>query len=643
MLKRMSKKISLCLAVCGSLALHNAIGGTEIITPLWTPLAPGISVAGAFGQFNSGWADAMVPVYGLNPTSFFYLDPQMLFHSGDQYSASVGGGFRTLNPDYGILGAYLFGDYNRSEQNHAYFFVSPGLERLGEILDFSVNAYIPVSQQRFNNPADFETVGSSSTVNFSGHDELNETTEFQELFQHFESTGVGVDGEIGYRLPFWFWLNNTKLYLGGYYFSPKDTGSITGGMARLEMPMTNYLSVSVSDNYDNVFHNTVRAGLTFDFWGRSTHATDYSLLNRLVDPIQRNRIAIDGHSGTDQYIATGKQDLGIQNVEVTDILIHNIWFFRPGGIPLLPAPEGLPVTPDQCTFENPCAATDVNTTFFAGIDAIAPNALMYLAPGTYNNLDNQGDAGNGTLIVNAGQTLWGRTPDYKLAASGSDRANLIGSLDLNGNSLLDSLILANDANASSIPAQAILIEANAQAITLSNLLIGNTGLAPSETYITGLLINGGNHISISNSEIDAYNQDFTTLIGASATGINNTSSGNEIDIENSIMNASGNTGLSSVTSFVSNIIDNGHNNVWQLIGDQLTARFSGLGGTGSAIVDQGSGSDQWILTGNQISVVMPANLTAITVANSSANNSWEVTNNQVRVITHRRWIRRIRL
>lgn len=87
----------------------------------------------------------MVPVVG-QPQNFTYVDPQFYYHSNDsEYTASLGAGQRWLTPDAGILGAYVFGDYNHSDDGHQFWFVSPGVERLGQILDFSANVYIPVS------------------------------------------------------------------------------------------------------------------------------------------------------------------------------------------------------------------------------------------------------------------------------------------------------------------------------------------------------------------------------------------------------------------------------------------------------------------------------------------------------------------
>src|ERR1700722_7228711 len=180
------KQFNIGLALSGCLALHGALAGGPEMPQFMVPMTPGVSVAGNFVDFNSGWADALVPVFRTTPSSFLYLDPQGLYHNNEQYSASVGGGFRMLTQSAGILGAYVFGDYNHSQQNNSYWFVSPGLERLGDTLDFSVNGYFPVSARRNNAGTAFASdLGDMSSVQFSGHEEMDA------IIQFFESTGTG--------------------------------------------------------------------------------------------------------------------------------------------------------------------------------------------------------------------------------------------------------------------------------------------------------------------------------------------------------------------------------------------------------------------------------------------------------------------
>ncbi len=298
------------------------------------PYAPGISVTGLSGDITTGYADAMVPVVGQS-TQFFYLDPQGLFHNNDDYSASLGLGGRKLTEKSGILGAYVFGDYNHAPDGHGFWFVSPGIERLGNRIDFSANLYIPVGSDQVGTGTAFgNQLGIYDYVTFAGH------TEYDQLFNTFESVGVGGDAEVGYRLPV---KNNTKIYLGGYHFEPKNADNITGGALRLEIPFTKRLNVTVSDGYDNAAHNTFKAGLTYNFVGRHT-ALNFKgdLLERMVDPIHRNLMAVAGSAHTAQPIVSSSAATG-----QTGVVMHHISFFLPGG-----SGAHSSTTPDG-TYENP--------------------------------------------------------------------------------------------------------------------------------------------------------------------------------------------------------------------------------------------------------------------------------------------------
>lgn len=546
---------------------------------------PGVSLSGTFINNNSGWADAMVPVYG-DSSMIYYLDPQGVYSGNNQFTTSLGTGFRLLTQQAGILGFYLFGDYNHSENNNSFWFISPGIERLGEILDFSANLYIPVSTQRIDTRTAFASqMGDSEFVEFSGHDE------FDQMITYFESTGIGLDAEIGYRLPFLH--NNTKLYVGGYYYAPKDTNSIIGESARLEVPVTDYLNLSVSDAYDNVFNNTVKAGITISLFGRSNHVHDYDVESRLVDPIQRNRIAVEGSSPTSQYIAEG-QKAGGEELLFAD----NVWFFSANGA-VVASP-----TINNCTSETPCSNQNINSSFFNSINDIALNAKMYLAPGTYDNI-------NSSLNLLNGQSIWGRTTDFKQSASASDRPLLIGSLDLFGNNNLNSLRLAN--NPSNTQLQGILIEDGAGNNFINNILIGNTGSDATGAYSIGIQANNNTSFTIFSSEIDTFNA------SRPVTSINVIGSNNTVSIENSILNANGVTHSTA-------IFGAGSNNNWSIFNNQINSTDSS--GTAEGIEEQGGNSNSWEIMDNKITTTATSTSTDISVANAS-KDLWTIRDNQL--------------
>lgn len=385
------------LLIGGCLFFGGALASGETISPMAFPTMPGISLYGLGGNGWTAIGDVMAPVVG-QPTSFFFLDPQIYYHSPhSEYTGSLGGGGRWLTPSSGILGAYVFGDYNHSNDGNSFWFVSPGIERLGPTFDFSANAYIPVSNQRINNGLEFaDQAGDFSQVTFSGH------TQFDELVNTFESVGWGGDVQVGARLPF----RNTKLYLGGYYFDPKDSSSILGGAVRAEIPVNNYVSVMMSEAYDGQYHNTLKAGLTLWFGGRRT-GYDFTgnLADRMVDPIQRNLIAVAGGAHNAQPVVDEVENTGQTAVEMT-----NISFFVPETGPDDTAVQG------DGTYENPYVGMSQYNVDDANDQN---NRNFYIDSGTYNA--TYSPLVNPDFIVLNNDQLYGRTSHFTRAAYGSLR------------------------------------------------------------------------------------------------------------------------------------------------------------------------------------------------------------------------------
>lgn len=346
---------SIVLSSC--LLTDHALASTAVAFPA----APGLSVTALTGDVGTGYVDAMVPFIG-QPTAFFYIDPQGVFHSRDDYSLALGLGARKLTEKAGILGAYVFGDYNHAPDGRGFWFVSPGVERLGERVDLSANLYIPVGSSQTNTGTYFGSqIGIYDGVSFAGH------TQFDQLYNTYESVGIGGDAQISYRLPV---KNNSKLQLGGYHFNPKNADSITGGAVRLEIPFSEQLSINLSNGYDNLAQNTFKIGFTYNFGDRRTPMNfKGDLAERMVDATQRNLIAVAGNAKTAQPIINSTVATG-QNVVVMD----NISFFLPNPISTNgSAPDG--------TYENP----------YIGL--------------TQDNVDSANSSGNTNLFFNGGSGI----------------------------------------------------------------------------------------------------------------------------------------------------------------------------------------------------------------------------------------------
>ena len=559
-----SKGFKKSLVIGGCLLINTALAGGPEPTPLEAfPLLPGVSLYGFGGNGWTAIGDAMAPVLG-QPTSFTYIDPQIYYHSDDsEYTASVGAGQRWLTESAGIIGAYVFGDYNHSDNGNGFWFVSPGVERLGSVLDFSANLYIPVSTQRINTGLEFaDDVGDFSQITFAGHNQ------YDMLVNTFDATGWGGDAQIGVRLPF----RNSEVYLGGYYFSPKDSDTIGGGSVRLQVPINNYFSALFSEAYDSGYHNTVKAGLTVWFGGRHTgYSFTGDLRERLVDPIQRNLIAVAGGSHTGQPIVQDVENTGQKALEVS-----NISFFVPGAAP--DASAGLPPSQGTGTYENPYVGMTQDNVDNANAQN---NRNFYINSGTYNAVYGMTDP---DYIVLNNDQLYGRENGFKQAATGNARA------------------LINFANGGfEIPDGDVNDSINGLRLT-GNQVAGNAGIWIDHDSSSRNLSVTVNNTDVQNfgDGIDAVNNASSALwVNITHSLISNNSGGGELVIssmgganaEGGVAAINGGTGSLNLT-VIGSTISNNNNSL-------VDSFFNAVGGL--AAVNAGDGSMTINVVGSNIS------------------------------------------
>lgn len=482
-------KTSLCVIACLFSAEIFAVTPDSQITG--APNMPGMSLMALLGD---GFGDLMVPVLG-RATNFFYLDPQGMMHSNDEYAGSIGLGQRWLNKA-GILGAYVFADYNRS-QSSSFWFVSPGVERLGERLDFSANLYIPVSSnQEVVSSTTTTTQSQGGSIIFQGHGLLSQSTFVSSTS---DVVGMGGDAQIGYRLPL---KNNTKIYVGGYYFNPQDATSITGVAARLEVPINQHVNLEFSEAYDNEANNTVKAGIVFDFGGRNTHF-DFKgdLADRMLDPVQRNLIVVAGGTHTTQPVEQVTESSGGEQQVQGDIS-----FFVEGDSETQ-AGDG--------TFENPYInfnAANVN-------DANANNnKTFYIESGTYA-VQNAVTLRNDQVF---GRTILDGVP-FMAPATGSDRPNITFASDGITNNVADTndVISALQLHGTSLAGTGINMVTNgAMTVTIEDTTVDgfNTGVAVQNNGVGAMTMAFTNNgFNVNNTGLEVVNQD-SGIVNVSAEG-----------------------------------------------------------------------------------------------------------------------------
>lgn len=410
------------------LAITLLIALTYISTA-FCALPPRVSLWGLTGSGATiGRIDALLPLIA-NTNTLAYSDFQgRKDTNSEEGMASLGFGIRNIPSCHSpIYGGYIFLDYNHSDEGNSYWFLSPGAESLGLLYDLRINGYFPIKNKR-NQSAPFFASGLNDCgnngdcqfVEFHGHQQ------FEHGFVQFEEVGPGVDGEIGRRFPV---LNNMQVFAGAYYFSFEDSDDIKGVEGRIEIPLEPRLALTAEASYDNQEHTRLVAGIRLNL-GESPckRFRYYPIQARMRDSIPRNLGAIADGMGVP--VATGTKDDGLF------LIRDDIFFFTATGGSVF---DG---TLNSGTFENPLAGDQFTQATIDTIDgSLAANANFYFNPGTYTLQPPP----NGRIALNGGQSIFGRSADYRCSAVGDERALFIGGFDLfEGDNTLASFQLTNE-------------------------------------------------------------------------------------------------------------------------------------------------------------------------------------------------------
>ena len=423
--------------------------------------------ANAGGSATVGQADLLLSLKG-DERRNLYLDPQAAYGTDEQWYADLGLGYRWIQNDAAILGAYLFAGRSQVERQSKFWIANPGVEAMGSRWDARINGYIPVGGRsddlgifRFN---------QSRRAIFSGHTERIVTTYL--VGDETQQIGDGVDAKVGYQV---FRHVPLKAYLGGYFFDISDGDNVRGGAAGLEYWFDQHVKVFANYTYDNLQHSTVVGGLALSFGGVDESRADPSLSERLTDPVERY-LANLGHgsgipSDTDiTNLRTGQRGLlgsgNLSSESDSEILNLNIAFFSQGG---KPNNGGLGLTLNNCTFENPCGPTDLTNQSLLTLSTILPNTELYFNGGTYNALSAVGEST--AIFLRGGQSIFSRTADYSEPATGSARSTFVGGFILVDNNTISNAIILPSPTFNNI---GIALIPNASNISITGTQVGNS-------------------------------------------------------------------------------------------------------------------------------------------------------------------------
>lgn len=497
-----------------------------------------------------------------------------------EYGAA-GLGYRYLtNNNSRLLGLYTLGEYLNSKEDNNFWYVNPGVESLGALWDFRFNGYFPVAKTKKGENSVEDGFASDNGIfdfeRFTGHEFFDRLLKITD----FEKAGYGVDAEVGRKIPK---LHNFELFVGGYGFNGFENDNsfshVGGIFAKAEIPVNDYVTIEARDSYDSELHNSALIGLKLNLGG-ILHKEQYGISGRLMDPIEHNIAATSG------WNAAGIPVQQIQLIQVGPerLKMDHVWFFE-SAAPFAQQGGG------DGTFENPFVGIDPGKMSIIQNDPAGFGyANLFFAPGNYGL--NFFTSPIGRLPLPLNYSMFGRDDNYRIAASGDNRALFLGGFDIMGGNIFDSIRLLNDGNqtiAGNGIDSGIRIDPAAAAdisnLSFNNVDVGitNTGLNQYDNAINllsssslainaitnsnfkginlnddsyGMKINSNNiNIgNISNSSFEAFGK--VDIFGLNIVANNNIILGNIID---SSFSVSGTSVIGSSSAFGMNIVAN--NNV----------------------------------------------------------------------------------
>jgi len=212
-----------------------------------------------------------------------FLDVKGHISDNGKWAANAGLGIREIYGKrvWGLNGYY---DYRNTRKKN-YTQAGVGLETLGDFWDFRINGYIPLGK-KISSPY------SVRFEKFSGPRII--------LSQKYQYALKGSDAELGFHFGR---SRSFKFYAaaGPYYYRGKIGDNIWGGKARMAAMYKDYITLEVSDSYDNAFRNRVQGQITFTIpFGRDSRVTKRgrvcscemaeALTSRMLQPVGRQEI-----------------------------------------------------------------------------------------------------------------------------------------------------------------------------------------------------------------------------------------------------------------------------------------------------------------------------------------------------------------
>lgn len=365
----------------------------------WTPESGRVLLSGTATSIGIFGGDGMLPVYG-NKDGFLYGDFMGDYGTDDTYLVSPGGGFRQVLGNQ-IVGAYFFGDYERTSLGTNFWNLSPGIEWMSTHWDAHANGYFPTTTSQQSGSEGFASdFGDTSYVSF----ETGTNNQYDELVTPYAVIGNGVDAAIGYSFAGKDNLRS-RIYLGGYYYAPPssdDVENITGVTAGFEQPISENIAFAIRNSYDQVSQYTVGVSLIVTFGGESNLFSN-NVRDRFLDPVQRHVGIIGTGSGT--YDQQSLQDQGMA------LQYDNVYFVSDDGTGNGTYGSSAPLTQETLDMINDDTS----------------NSRIYVQGGSDAVYDVNSDTATSALGLELydGQSILGRSEDFTSAAAADEQPQIM--------------------------------------------------------------------------------------------------------------------------------------------------------------------------------------------------------------------------
>jgi len=551
----------------------------------------GYTTVEVFGIYD-GFGTSFMPFFDLRGHIFNDGNPAGNLGIGERSLIS------SINHTYG---SYIYYDVRRVGHGQTTQQISPGVELVGERMEYRINCYFPIVNRK----------GRKFSYKFDKFAGNNILLKFKQ-----NQTMMGGDAEVGVHIP----QNTTyDVYAaaGPYYFHSSNA-SAWGGRVRVLGRYKEYITLEVDYSYDKLFRNIVQGSIAFTvpFGGKLKRCTrccdDNLLLSRASFAPSRFEIPV--------VKRVNKREKAINPATDNPWVV---WFVNN-------------TSNSAGTFESPFS------TLLAAQNASSPNDMIYVFPG-----DGTTNGMNAGITLQDGQNFFGSGIKQKFATKqGTITIPAMSSRNpsiTNGGDVVDvgSGNIVSGFNISAIPAaDAIFSPAPINGITITNNVI-TLGADSRGVEVTGV----GTFI-ITNNQI-------TGPIGASSRGIqvfakegfsngvisNNFVSG--LDFGITVLNVSGNRANfdftiqgNTVTGFDTEGIDSflSGNSTLRIVNNTVTTSIGTTIGIHVAD-DPTTTAGNVMISNNQVNVGTAS--TGIQLMLTNGNNSFwntDISNNSVQGI-----------